>query len=49
MKTTIQSIIGAVNITIQSTENLQSDLSERIKEIIRQASIEAAQELGIVL
>ena len=48
-KTTIQSIIGAVNITIQSTENLQSDLSERIKEIIRQASIEAAQELGIVL
>lgn len=49
IKTTIQSIIGAVNITIQSTENLQSDLSERIKEIIRQASIEAAQELGIVL
>ena len=49
MKTTIQSIIGAVNITIQSTENIQSDLSERIKEIIRQASIEAAQELGIVL
>ena len=49
VKTTIQSIIGAVNITIQSTENLQSDLSERIKEIIRQASIEAAQELGIVL
>ncbi len=48
-KTTIQSIIGAVNITIQSTENIQSDLSERIKEIIRQASIEAAQELGIVL
>ena len=49
MKTTIQSIIGAVNITIQPTENIQSDLSERIKEIIRQASIEAAQELGIVL
>ena len=49
VKTTIQSIIGAVNITIQSTENLQSDLSERIKEIIRQASVEAAQELGIVL
>ena len=46
-KSTIASIIGTVNIVVQGGENMASDLSQKIKDVIRQASIEAAQELGI--
>lgn len=46
-KSSIASIIGTVNIVVQGGENMASDLSQKIKDVIRQASIEAAQELGI--
>ena len=46
-KSTIASIIGTVNIVVQGGENMASDLSQKIKDVIRQASIEAAQELGL--
>lgn len=46
-KSTIASIIGTVNIVVQGGESMASDLSQKIKDVIRQASIEAAQELGI--
>jgi methyl-accepting chemotaxis protein len=48
-KSTIASIIGTVNIVVQGGENMASDLSQKIKDVIRQASIEAAQELGIAI
>ena len=44
-KSTIASIIGTVNIVVQGGESMASDLSQKIKDVIRQASIEAAQEL----
>lgn len=46
-KSSIASIIGTVNIVVQGGENMASDLSQKIKDVIRQASIEAAQELGL--
>lgn len=46
-KSTIASVIGTVNIVVQGGENMASDLSQKIKDVIRQASIEAAQELGL--
>lgn len=46
-KSAIASIIGTVNIVVQGGENMASDLSQKIKDVIRQASIEAAQELGL--
>ena len=48
-KSAIASIIGTVNIVVQGGENMASDLSQKIKDVIRQASIEAAQELGITI
>jgi methyl-accepting chemotaxis protein len=48
-KSTIASIIGTVNIVVQGGESMASDLSQKIKDVIRQASIEAAQELGITI
>jgi hypothetical protein len=48
-KSTLQSIIGQVNISIAGGENMKEDLTSKIKDIIRMASIEAGQELGLVI